>query len=239
MPERPSLHVPNLSQAAKRLQRSLWAWGGLFIAMGFLSLAIIGPRFPLAAAPWLSSGALMIFVNQPILLALAAAQLGLSTLTLIPATASILGPDPIEQLLLAGSIEKIALILVRLILLIMAWNQFLFYRLLYGSKGFSGLPEGFPPIPETIPNRSDRFAIGARTAAVLGLLAVWASTFLEAPRSIRSFNSIVFTLASLGLGFGLGAAFSPTSRRSAALAGAGIGFLAIVTLFFFRNLFPG
>jgi hypothetical protein len=116
---------------------------------------------------------------------------------------------------------------VRVILLVTAWNQFLLYRLLYGTEAATGLDPSLPSIPEMIPNHSDLLALASRALGAVSLIASMA-----AGTSAGSWSSYLLgfgiSLSVIGLGLGLGAAFSPTRRRAAALTGAGLSAFSFV-----------
>lgn len=214
---------PNLITAANRLRRILKIWALLFAAAGLLTLWAVGGRQPMAAVPWLVAAALLALGDQPIYLALTAVQWGLSLIVLIPGIQATFGPDPLAYLTNTGVIENIALALVRIILMVTAWNQFLFYRMLYGTSEATGIEQELPAIPEIIFNRSDRLALIARflgmTAIPLALLAV----ALRGNTLAVHVVGMAYTCAVFSAGLGLGATFSPTNRRDAALTGLALG----------------
>jgi hypothetical protein len=218
---------PNLRQAALRMRRTLWIWAALAAGMGILSAAPAGGGTLVPAAGWLAAAALMALLPQPALLALTAALWALSLLAWIPGVGAALGTDPLTVLLQPGTFESLGLAVVRLLLAATAWNQFLFYRMLYGTGRAAGLDANLPPIPEVVRNLSDRLAKAALAlgAAALAVASVsWAVTLPLRPTGVQT--GVV--LASFALGLGLGAAFSPTQRRAAALLGVGLAGIAIV-----------
>jgi hypothetical protein len=224
---------PNLQLAAQRLRRILWTWAALFAGMGLLAFFRAGPDRLAQALPWLAAAALLAISRQPALLALAAVIWGLSMVGTLPQPSGAPLPDPLSSLLGEGVIERLALVLARVLLMITAWNQFMFYRLLYGSAGASGLDPELPPIPEVIENRSDRLAWVARLIGVLAL----AFTLLALPLAGSGLRLASLDLALGGawfaIGLGAGAAFSPTRQRRIALTGGTLGvaaFLLAVTL---------
>lgn len=218
---------PNLRQAALRMRRTLWIWAALAAGMGILSAAPAGGGTLVPAVGWLAAAALLAVLPQPALLALNAAIWALSLLAWIPGVGAALGTDPLAVLLQPGTFESLGLAVVRLLLAATAWNQFLFYRMLYGTGRAAGLDASLPPIPEVVRNLSDRLAKAALAlgAAALAVASVsWAVTLPLRPTGVRA--GVV--LASFALGLGLGAAFSPTQRRAAALLGVGMAGIAIV-----------
>jgi hypothetical protein len=218
---------PNLRQAALRMRRTLWIWAALAAGMGILSAAPAGGGALVPALGWLAAAALMALLPQPALLALNAALWALSLLAWIPGVGAALGNDPLTVLLQPGAFESLGLAVVRLLLAATAWNQFLFYRMLYGTGRAAGLDADLPPIPEVIRNLSNRLAVAARAlgAAALAVASIsWAAPLSLRPAGVQA--GVV--LASFALGLGLGAAFSPTQRRAAALLGVGLAGIAIV-----------
>lgn len=218
---------PNLRLMALRLRRTLWIWAALAAGMGFLSLAPAGGGALLPAIGWLAGAALLALLPQPALLALNAALWALSLLAWIPGVGAVLGSDPLSVLLEPGAFESLGLAVVRLLLAATSWNQFLFYRMLYGTGRASGLDANLRPIPEVIRNLSDPLAAVARAlgaAALAVALACWTLTLELRPSGVQ----LAVVVASFALGLGLGAAFSPTQRRAAALLGVGGAGLAIV-----------
>jgi hypothetical protein len=214
--------------AVKRLRRILRIWAVLFAATGLLTLWAVGGRQPLAALPWLAAAVLLVRDNQPIYLALTAVQWGLSLIVLIPGIQAAFGPDPLAYLSNTGIIESIALALVRIIFMITAWNQFLFYRMLYGTSESTGIDNDLPVIPMVISNRSNRLALISRSLGTVGIpMALLALAFRGNTLAVHTLG-LAYTCSVLAAGFGLGAAFSPTTRRDAALTGLALGSAAFL-----------
>jgi hypothetical protein len=213
---------PNLRQAASRLRRTLWIWAALAAGMGLLTAAPSGGGELVPALGWLAAAALMALFAQPVLLALAAVQWALSLVTWIPGVARVAGGDALTTLLNPGAFESIGLAIVRVLLAVTAWNQFLFYRMLYGTGQAAGLDPSLPPIPEVVANRSDSWARAARLLGAAAFVAALIALTLTTPARMVLIQAGLL-LASLALGLGLGASFSPTTRRGAALLGAGLG----------------
>ena len=147
---------------------------------------------------------------------------------LVPGTSLALGVDPITQLLGGGPVEAVALAVVRLVLLVTAWNQFLFYRMLYGTEAAAGLDPSLAPIPTVIPNPSDRVAVWARLLGFLGLMAAVLAIPVADPRLRPNLLGAAYSGAVFAVGLGLGAAFVPTLRRGMALTGVVLGSLALL-----------
>lgn len=228
MPELVDIDHPNLQLASTRLRRMLRFWALLFTAMGVVTWFALNQSHPLAAAQWLLASLLLAVGSQPIFLVLAAVLWGISITSLIPGAAVLLGPDPLAMLLETGAFETIVLIFVRFVFAVMAMNQFLFYRMLYGTKRTTGLDESLPAIPEVIPNRSNliaRISAFLASIAVIGSAVAWVT--LQGPGAILLLHiSAIF--ASYAVGLALGVAFSPTDRRGLAMFGILFGVLGFL-----------
>jgi hypothetical protein len=230
MPETIPKDHPSFITAAQRLRRLLWGWGGLFAIMGAVTLSVLKDTTPLTAAPWFAIAITIALDSQPVYLSLVAIQLGLSILTLFPGLGTILGRDPFFVVFEASTIEALALAVVRILLLLMAWNQFMFYRILYGTEQMSGLDEDLPDIPEIIPNKSDLFARLSQYLAIGGFLLVVVAVAFRDPELTRHLAPLAFGTLTIAVGLGFGSIFSPTSRRSIAASGVLISALALITL---------
>ncbi len=220
---------PNLLLAVGRLRRLQWLWAVLFGALGGLALASTGLRQPLIPLTWITIAALLVIRPEPILLALVASAWGLSMVFLVPGVRLVLGGDPISRLFSAGALELAAMAVVRILLLVTAWNQFLFYRLLYGTEGAAGLDPSLAPIPAVLPNPSDRTAISARLLGFLALMASLASVPLAGAEAGLSFLAFAHGGSVLAIGLGLGSAFVRTRRRTMAVWGVGLGSAALLS----------
>jgi hypothetical protein len=214
---------PNLILAVGRLRRLQWIWALLFAGLGGLALASTRFTEPFLPLTWITIAALLVPTPQPIFLSLVAVAWGFSLIFLVPGIAQTLGTDPITRLLGSGAVEIAASAIVRLILLVTAWNQFLFYRLLYGTQGAAGLDPSLAPIPSVIPNPSDRVAVWARLLGFLGLMAAVLSVPLSSASLRLAVLGAAYSGAVFAVGLGLGAAFVPTTRRSMALTGVALG----------------
>lgn len=217
---------PGLAHAAGRLRRALWVWAGLFAGMGVLAFTTEGRTHPVVPLSWLVMAIVLVTDRQPAFLALVAAQWGLSLIVVVPGFAAVFGGDPVT-ISIGGTLpEIIGLTVVRVILMITAWNQFMFYRMLYGTAQASGLDPSLPAVPEVVPNRSDTLAWLSRLAGFLGVCLVLTGLALRATVAVIPLVSTAFVLSTLAIGLGLGAAFSPTQRRGHALAGVALGLFA-------------
>jgi hypothetical protein len=214
---------PNLIAATARLRRNLWIWAGLFLAMAVLIYTSLGPPHILRAAPWIIGALLFIFGRQPAYLALASIFWGLELIHLVPGAEAALGPNPLSASLGSSPLEMLGYAVLEAVMLITAWNQFMFYRMLYGTQGFSGLDPDAPLIPEVIPNQTSRLAWAALILALGSVIA--AAGAIPLARQARSVWAVdtAMGLSEIAMGLGLGVAFSPTTRRRLALAGTLVG----------------
>lgn len=236
MPKTLSPDHPNLVLAVNRLRRIFWAWGGLFIFMALFTAAVLRGSYPLAPLPWLIVGITIVFGRQPATLGLAAIMWGMSIVSLIPNVNTLIGPDPISHLLELSAIEGVALGVVRVLLLIMAWNQFMFYRMLYGTEQMSGTPSDLPPIPAMFTNKTGQIARIAQLVGLLGLFLVWGSILITSETLAINFLALSYTTSILSIGMGVGVVFSPTTKRKNALSAIGIGVVVFISIFIIGRL---
>jgi len=230
---------PNLTLAVARLRRMQWIWAVLFAGLGGLSLAAGGLPQPIVAVTWICIAAILVAGPQPIYLSLVAVAWGFSLVFLLPGFASAVGAEPITRLLGGGPVEVAAMAIVRVVLLVTSWNQFLFYRLLYGTRGAAGLDPSLPPIPAVVSNPSDRVAVWARLLGFLGVVAAVVAVPLASATLRSNLLGAAFAGSVFAVGLGLGAAFVPTSRRGMALTGVVLGcFALLASLLVARALGP-
>jgi hypothetical protein len=217
---------PKLLLARTRLVHTQRLWALLLGAMGLLSYGLLRFHFPLAFLPWVVAAVLMAIQPQPIFLALTGMIWGLSLAHLSPGVASLLGPDPLSLLFGNGTLEIIVIVLIRLVIVVTALNQFFMYRMLYGTEDMIGLVSELADIPELVPNRSNSLALLARYLGIISLVGdILASRIMESSLGIQILGvSVSFGIFAIGLG--LGSAFSPTQQRGAALTGVGLGSVA-------------
>ncbi|MGD8732663.1 MAG: hypothetical protein PVH92_12355 [Anaerolineales bacterium] len=219
---------PNLQLASKRLRRMLRFWSLLFAAMGLIAWIALRATHPLAAVQWIIAALLFAVGSQPAFLVLAAAIWGISITSLIPGAALLLGPDPLGILFASGVFETIVLIFVRIVFAVMSMNQFLFYRMLYGTERMTGLDESLPDIPEVIPNKSNLLAQISVSLALIAILLVvigWRAFSGNLAMNVLHAAAI---LATYAVGLGLGVAFSPTDKRGSALTAVFFGALTFL-----------
>ncbi len=233
MPQSLSPDHPNLQRAVSRLRRILLGWAALFVGMAALTFLAAPGVIPIQ---WLVGLALLIisaapnpersksFLGlQPALLGLVSVTWALSLLGLVPAVNEIFALDPIVLMFEAGFIESLALAFVRGILVVMAWNQLLFYRMLYGTQGTVGLEPGMPDIPEMVPNRTANLETYARWAGISGGLIILAAFIIPNNDLLLPLLTSALGAGMVAIGLGVGVAFSPTNRRSAALGSIVVG----------------
>lgn len=219
MPRALSPDHPNLQKAVGQLRRIQYTWAALFLGMALLT--VLGEA---AAVPvhWLGGAVLLLLGPQPALLGMVAVIWGLSLLGLVPEVNRSLAIDPVGALFGVEFIESLALGFVRLVLLVMAWSQLLFYRMLYGAPSLG--PET-PAIPAVVENHTDRLASWARLAAVASGLVLLVQLVGGVNRPL---NSAMLGLAALAVALGLGVAFTPTLRRGLALVSVVLGSMLFV-----------
>jgi hypothetical protein len=230
MPEELSPDHPNLISAAQRMQRICWAWATVSLLFAVLTYGTVGETYPLAALPWLLHGLLLVRNQQPLFLGLTAVLWGISVLNLLPGISGLVGPDPLTVIFETSVIEKIAFGVVRFLLLLMAWNQFMFYRILYGTAEMNGLDDDLPIVPEIILNWSDVLAVVAPAIGILGMVTTWV-TVLPTTGTLRTvLAEVAYACIIFSIGLGIGVTFSPTSRRRLALFAVGLGLLSFASL---------
>ncbi|MEX0787349.1 MAG: hypothetical protein WD040_00980 [Anaerolineales bacterium] len=223
MPKPLSLESPNLKEALTRLTRTLRVWAVLQGTTGLLTLYTNSNDHPFEAVPWLVAAALTVTGRQPAYLALVAFQWGISLASFLPGVRTVFGADPLVAPPDVGPVGIAGLALVRVLFLVTAWNQFMLYRLLYGTENASGLDPKMASIPEIVPNHTDTIALIARALGGIGLIATAAAVFLSGTGISGLTLGLARASAILAIGLGLGAAFSPTRRRGTALTGIGTG----------------
>lgn len=214
---------PHLVSAVSRLRRNLWVWAGLFLAMAGLTYGAQGQAHILRTAPWIAGALLLALGRQPAFLAMVSIFWGLELIHLVPGAEAALGPNPLSASLGSGALELLGYAILEAVMLITAWNQFMFFRMLYGSEGFSGLDPDSPPIPEVVPNRTSALAWSS-LALGFGAIVVSAIAISTAGRGSSGWAiEAALGLSEMAIGLGLGVAFSPTTRRRLALGGMLMG----------------
>lgn len=230
MPQKATSDHPNLTKLTERLRRTQWVWAGVFASMSWITLSVMGKEYPLAAAPWLIISALLILGKEPVYFALIAVQWGLSLLSMLPGLNRFIGPDPFSMIFMPSLVEGLTFSMVRILLLLIAWNQFLCYRILYGRARKAQHEKSLLELPEVIPNKATILAKIALTLAFLAILTIWGTIFLRSPKEIEYSTFFAYLSASFAIGLGAGALFSPNKHRSMAGASVGLGSFAIVSI---------
>lgn len=206
------------------------AWAVLFMGMAALTFLSMPGVIPVQ---WMAGVALLVFSAapdpngpeawrrylgvQPALLALVAVTWALSLLGLVPPINQVLALDPIVLIFDAGTLEALALAFVRGILVLMVWNQFLFYRMLYGTHGSVGLEPGVPDIPEVVPNRTALLETYARWSGIAGGAIILVAFVVPYSELIQPMLSSALGAGTVAVGLSIGVAFSPAESRPAAL----------------------
>jgi hypothetical protein len=160
-------------------------------------------------------------------------------INLVPGSEAALGANPLAASLGSEPLEILGYGVIQAIMMVTAWNQFMFYRMLYGTQAATGLDPDSPLIPEVIPNRADGMAWSARLLGVASLIAA-----ISAIPLARTSGSAWAVEAGMGLsvfaiGLGLGSAFSPTRKRSLALMGIVLGAVGFAICLAVNQAFGG
>lgn len=233
MPKTLSSNNPHLLEAVQRFNRTQKTTGLILIGYGLFT-QVVGlttePAHLVGGLPFIAVGFFCFVWGDPALLAVAAALLAFSLAPGINPALSVLGPDPVVRLTGVTGLELLIALGVKAALAFTALQQFLVFRFLYGTERASGVAADLAVIPPMVPNRTDRLARWARSsgvAAVAGaLLGVGFLLVDPAAVGTRVLPELAGALAVMALGLGLGAAFSPTDERPAALVGLGLGLLS-------------
>ena len=221
---------PALLASVKRLQRVQQVWGMLLVGVGLLTELAATSAHPIAGLPFIAVGLLALRLAEPALLATVAALMAFAIVPTINPRLTILGPDPFQILSTLSFLETLAIVVGKALIVLTAANQFFLYRFLYGTSRATSDDPNQAIIPEMVPNRSTGLSRWARWIAIAGLIFAVGAILLHfvdpEPDIPRLWAEIGGSLATLSVGFGLGAAFSPTDRRRAALFGVSAGLLA-------------
>ncbi len=230
---------PKLQAAVARWRRLSWLWALLCAGVGGLSLAVGGPAHAGLALSWIALAALLVTLVQPLLLASVAVSLGFSLVLLVPGVEPALGPDPLAGLFGGGLPGTLGIGVVRVLLMVTAWTQLLFYRLLYGTEDIASFDPKLPAIPELVPNGSDPAAWASRLGGFLAVVVSLGSIPLRDGGYLPHALGLAYSLSVLSAGLGLGAAFSPTHRRGTALTGVILSMVALVATLLIGRAFLG
>lgn len=191
--------------------------------MAVLTYIAMEPEHILRVAPWVAAALLFAFGRQPAYFAIASILWGLQVIHVVPGAEAALGPNPLSATLGSGALEKLGYAVLEAVMMVTAWNQFMFYRMLYGTRGFTGLDPDSPMIPEVIPNRTSFLAWTAFFLALGSMIAAAAAFPLARQAKSAWAVEAAMGLSEIAIGLGLGVAFSPTDRRRVALAGTFVG----------------
>ena len=233
MPKTLSKKDPNLVAAVNRLRRGQRIWGLLLIGLGGLTEWAGASDHPVAGLALIAIGLFAFVWAEPAVLAAVAAGVAFSIVPSINPRITILGPDPLRAAIVGSTIELIALVVGKALIVLTASSQFLFYRFLYGTAQATTDEPNMSIIPEMVPNRTNGLARSARWIGLigLGLGAADLVFLLAAPGVTPTIVGLAEMAGSLGvvaIGLGVGCAFSPTDERNAALTSVVLGLLAYV-----------
>lgn len=239
MPKPLSKTDPHLLTAVGRLERTQRTNAFILIAFGLLTqaVAISGDVLhPVAGLPFIAIGAFCWLWGDPALLATAAVLFAFSILPSVNPALTLLGPDPIVTLTGIAGWELVIVVGVKVVLAFMSFQQFFMFRLLYGTERMTSAEAGLALIPSMVTNRTDVYARWARTAAIVALAATLialGATFVDPTAfATRGLAELGGALGAVALGLGLGAAFSPTNERRAAVLAMGAGLAGYIVAAF-------
>lgn len=230
MPKTLSKNDPSLMASVARLRRVQQLWGVLLILLGVVTEFAATSNHPVAGLPFVAVGLLALLWREPALLAAIAVLMAFAIVPGINPRITVLGPDPVTVLGTLNLLEQIALAAGKALIVLTATNQFLLYRFLYGTaRAYTGTEE-MDVIPAMVPNRTDGLARAGRLMGLTGVVlggAALALSFVDASAYLPQIVAeMAGTLGVTAVGFGFGAAFSPTDERRAALLATGTGLLA-------------
>jgi len=230
MPKTLSKKDPNLVAAVNRLKRGQRIWGLLLIGLGGLTEWAAASEHPAAGLPLIAVGLFAFVWAEPAVLAAVAVAVAFSIVPSINPRLTILGPDPLRAAMVGSTIELIALIVGKALIVLTASSQFLFYRFLYGTARASNDEPEMAIIPQMVPNRTDGLARSARWIGLLGLaLSALGVLFIyTVPGAYVTplLGEMAGSLGVVAIGLGVGCAFSPTDERTAALTSVVLGLVA-------------
>lgn len=221
---------PRLQAGVQQMRRTLRVWGILLALYGGLTFFLnFGPH-PVAGWPFILIGLLCLVSGDPLLLGSIAVLMSFALVPTLALNLPLFGPDLLRQIIPLNSIEFLAVIVGKILIIITALNQFMFYRFYYGTARAAMDDPQLPAIPEMVPNRTNRYArwttwlagLGLVTALLaLGVSQVDRTAFL--PQVLAELGG---TCGGLALAVAFGVAFSPTDERPRALQSTVLGALA-------------
>ena len=229
MPKTLSKKDPHLVEAVKRLKRIQQIWGVLLIGLGGLTEWAGAGDHPASGLPLIAVGLFALAWAEPAVLAAVATVVAFSIVPTINPGITILGPDPLRLALADSTIELVAVVVGKGLIVLTAASQFFFYRFLYGTARATTDDPELAIIPDMVPNRTNGLARAARWIGLIGS-ALGAAGILfafAAPGAlqVRLFGEMAGSLGVVAIGLGLGCAFSPTDERNAALLGVVLGLI--------------
>ncbi len=232
MPRTLSKKDPHLVEAVNRHRRVQQIWGALLVGLGGLTewAGASAGQHPVAGLAMIAIGLFALVWAEPAVLAAVAAVVAFSIVPTINPGLTILGPDPLRQAAALSTVELVALVIGKILIVLTATSQFLFYRFLYGTARATSDEPDLDIIPAMVPNRTDGLARAARWMGLLGL-ALGAAALLfvfAAPGASLTplLGEMAGSLGVVAMGLGVGCAFSPTDERGAALASVVLGLVA-------------
>lgn len=239
MPKTLSRTDPNLLDAVQRHTRTQRTTGGILIAYGLIT-QVVGltttSLHPVGGLPFIAIGFFCLVWGDPALLAAAGVLFAFSIIPSAAPAITLLGPDPLVQLTGMVGLELLISIGVKAVLAFSSLQQFLLFRLLYGTESATSDEADLAIIPPMVVNRTDRLARWARSTGLIAAACGGAALgfLLLSPGALSTTIAAELSgaLASVAIGLGLGAAFAPTQERPAALLGVGVGLLAYLTATF-------
>lgn len=239
MPKTISSSNPHLQEAVKRLDRTQKTTGWILVGYGVLTqwVAITtDPIHPVAGLAFIAAGFFTLVWGDPALLALSATLFAFAIVPSVNPALTVLGPDPLVQMTGMGGLELAIVIGVKVVLAFNAIQNFLLFRMLYGTERASSDDPSLDIIPPMVPNRTDRLGRWARTMALAaaGLAVIGIGFRLVEPQAFATqiMAELAGALGLMAAGLGLGAAFSPTDERPAALLGLGAGLVSYLAAAF-------
>src|SRR3970040_2703614 len=107
--------------------------------MSALLYQTLGAAHLLRVAPGLAAAILLALGRQPAYLALVSIFWGLTLINLVPGSEAALGANPLAASLGSKPLEILGDAIIQAIMMVTSWNQFMFYRMLYGTQGATRL----------------------------------------------------------------------------------------------------
>jgi hypothetical protein len=187
---------------------------------------------PVAGLPFIAIGLFCWLWGDPALLAATAVLFAVSIVPSVNPGLSLLGPDPVVALTGIAGWELVIVVGVKAVLAFMSIQQFFMFRLLYGTERMMSTEANLALIPPMVTNRTDAYARWARAAAIVAAVAAvtgLGATFVDPTAfATRVLAELGGALGAVAVGLGLGAAFSPTDERRAAVVGMGVGLASYI-----------